>query len=365
MLWLAPYLALLFSQALWSVFGRLRFIPLKKKSPREARVSIIIPARNEEHNLPRLFDSLAQSWKPPLEIIVVDDDSSDGTAQVAQAHGAKVISPPPLPDDWRGKPWACQTGAKVAKGDWLLFLDADLWFEDRRFPKLLPLADDPNVVTSICPYHRIESKTEELSCFFNLIMAAGSSAFGKSRETRSALFGQCLLISQKAYQAVDGHTQVRDKVLENFHLASHLREAGFTCQSLLGKGVISMRMFTQGLPELWASWKKGFTTGAQQTHPRTLLAISLWLTAGMMIIPCAALIALTGCDNSRFQALTAFIYLFFSLQCFWAFRQVGTFSIWSALFFPVGLLFYQTLFFTALLEKKRGIKTSWKGRDVS
>ena len=90
---------------LWSRLGGVvgRGIGTGEGSP---SVSVIIPARNEAHNLPRLLASLTCQKQGPLEIIVVDDGSTDGTADVARVHGAKVVNPGSLPDGWRGKPWA-------------------------------------------------------------------------------------------------------------------------------------------------------------------------------------------------------------------------------------------------------------------
>ncbi|MDQ8191889.1 glycosyltransferase [Roseibacillus persicicus] len=367
MLAVAPIIALLLCPALWLVLGRPRF--LREKTPREkpARISVIIPARDEEDNLPKLLDSLLAGKTQPHEIIVVDDGSTDATAAVAEERGAKVVAPAPLPDDWKGKPWACQTGAEAATGDWLLFMDADTWFEPGGYEFIPPLAHEDCAVSSICPYHHIQSPTEELSAFFNLIMVAGSNAFGLPASSRnnSALFGQCLLISAKTYQQIDGHKKVRNQILENFHLAEHLHQVGIARNCYLGRGVITMRMFSGGLPNLWQSWKKGFTSGAKQAHPRALVLISLWLTAGMTILVSLLVAIFTPSASPLFLGLTAVAYSIFALQCGWAFRQVGRFSPLSALFFPVGLIFYQALFFTALWEKKRGTQTNWKGRDVS
>ena len=88
-------------------------------------ISVIIPARNEEHSLPALLASLKKQTLKPDEIIVVDDNSEDATAEVAEKGGAKVIRAKPLPEGWHGKPWACWTGAKEAQGEILVFLDAD------------------------------------------------------------------------------------------------------------------------------------------------------------------------------------------------------------------------------------------------
>ena len=100
-------------------------------------VSIIIPARNEEHNLPTLLRSLAAQSVKPHEIIVVDDGSTDRTAEVARQLGATVIASQPLPDGWRGKTWACHQGAQAATGELLLFVDADTWFEPDGLARVL------------------------------------------------------------------------------------------------------------------------------------------------------------------------------------------------------------------------------------
>lgn len=364
MLIAAPLLAVVLCTALWFAMGRPRFLTHGPALAKDVKLSVIIPARNEEHNLPKLLESFSASTQQPHEIIVIDDGSTDATAEVARSYQAKVIQPAPLPADWKGKPWACQEGARQATGDWLLFLDADVWLEPNALERLASLTSDSRHVSSLCPFHQIGSWVEELSAFFNLIMVAGSNAFGIPSSTRedSALFGQCLLLSKSTYEQIDGHQRVKDKVLENFHLAQHLKEEGFIPRCFLGKGVLSMRMFSEGLPTLWKSWKKGFTSGATQTSPRILLLISLWLTAGMIIL--VGLGSLPFGDTS-FQVAIAAAYLLFAIQCGWAFRQVGSFSLLNALLFPLSLLFYQVLFFTALIEKKRGIETDWKGRDVS
>ena len=90
------------------------------------KVSIIIPARNEERNLSFLLDSLDCLKKKPLEIIVVDDRSSDLTAQIAIDAGAILVAGIEKPYDWTGKQWACAQGAEIARGEYLLFLDADV-----------------------------------------------------------------------------------------------------------------------------------------------------------------------------------------------------------------------------------------------
>lgn len=365
MLLLLPILAILTTPALWLMLGRARFLTGESGPVGEAAISVIIPARNEEETLELLLESLRREVSDKVEIIVVDDDSQDRTASIARDYLAKVVVPEPLPSDWKGKPWACQTGAKAATGDWLFFLDADVVLEPGGWVQIERLAHRGGAVFSICPFHKIESGVEEFSAFFNTIMAAGSNAFGfgKASGADSALFGQSLLISREHYEEVEGHSRVRNEVLENFHLAEHLKALAIPRECFLGRGALSMRMFTGGLSQLWASWKKGFTSGAKQAAPRALILISIWLTSGMLLLTNLLLI-LFGLSDAAFIAVTAGGFLLYAIQCVWAFRLVGRFSVWTALLFPLGLIFYQTLFFTALVERSRGKNTQWKGRNV-
>ena len=382
-----PVMAILFAPAIWFLLGRPRFLsslpPAEKPGKASAAISIIIPARNEEANIARLLESIQQQSSQPLETIVVNDGSTDNTASVATKLGARVIDVEALPDGWMGKPWACQQGAHAAHaanaantanatnttnsatGDWLLFLDADLILEPSALHALSQVCAGSDQVHSVCPHHVIKHPYEQLSAYFNVLMLAGVNAFGigKSATDNAALFGQCLLISQKHYQQVNGHETVKDKALENFHLARQFKQLGIPCSCYLGKGLIHMRMFPHGIGELWSSWKKGFTSGAAHTAPRALLLSSLWISGMMLTIVCLIL-SFTSYASDPFVLVTALAYLIYACQSLRAFKLAGTFSAWNALFFPLSLLFYQTLFFSALIDKKRGKTTNWKGRAV-
>jgi len=370
-----PVMAILFAPAIWFLLGRPRFLsslpPAEKPGKASARISIIIPARNEETNIARLLESIQQQSSQPLETIVVNDGSTDNTASIASQLGARVIDVEALPDGWMGKPWACQQGAHAANttnsatGGWLLFLDADLILEPSALHALSQVCAGSDQVHSVCPHHVIKHPYEQLSAYFNVLMLAGVNAFGigKSATDNAALFGQCLLISQKHYQQVNGHETVKDKALENFHLARQFKQLGIPCSCYLGKGLIHMRMFPNGIGELWSSWKKGFTSGAAHTAPRALMLSSLWISGMMLTIVCLIL-SFTSYASNLFILITALAYLIYACQSLRVFKLAGTFSAWNALFFPLSLLFYQTLFFSALIDKKRGKTTNWKGRAV-
>lgn len=365
-LWIFLGLTLLFWIGGWSVFLRLREVPPPTEAATPSlRLSIVIPARNEEDNLTRLLPSLRDPSFPPHEILVVDDHSSDRTAEVARQYGATVVSGADLAEGWYGKPWACQQGADAATGDWLLFLDADLVALPGGLARLAALAaKEPGAVHSVCPYHRIERAYEELSAFFNAIMILGMNAFTakgpQARET--GLFGQAMLLSKASYAAVDGHHRVKSQVLENFHLSRHFREAGIACRCYLGKGTLAMRMFPGGLRDLVAGWSKGFVSGAGNTPRGAMVGISSWLSGLIMITIALTFLPLADAYQRLFIGKLYFLGV---IQCLHVFRHAGNFGFLNAVFFPVSLFFYQFVFFRALRRKKAGGKVSWKGRDVA
>ena len=365
MLLVIPMLAALCSVSLHLMLGRPRYLTKSAPGRADSRISIIIPARDEAHNIGLLLASIRNQTTAPHEVLVVDDGSTDNTADLARENGARVVTPPQAPDDWKGKTWACQQGADAATGDHLLFLDADTRLEPGAIEKFLHLANDSKRVHSVCPHHTVEQPYEQLSAFFNVIMIAGINSFGTLPPAPGgpALFGQCMLISRENYDRVGGHSSVRNEILENFRLAARLETLGIPRENLLGRGTITMRMFPDGFRSLWSSWKKGFTAAAGQVAPRTLFLSSAWLTGAMFAVVGIGL-ALMPSAGLIYRIAAVAVYLLYAIQCHRAFRLAGTYSIANAFYFPLGLLFYQTLFFTAVVGRRLGIKNQWKGRDV-
>ncbi len=307
-------------------------------------ISIIIPARNEEHNLPTLLRSLLAQEVRPHEILVVDDGSSDRTAAVARQLGATVIVSRPLPEGWRGKPWACHQGAQAATGEWLLFLDADTWFEPGGLARALSKYE--RGAFSVGPYHVTRRPYESLSLFFNLCMVVGT--------VPGSLFGQMLLVDRESYERVGGHEAVKDRVLENVHLAGHCHAAGIPVQSSPGRAILSFRMYPNGLGDLIEGWTKGFASGAGQTPRGTLILTIAWMT-GLMLAPLGWLV--TG-DWVRWGG----IYFLCVAQVSWFSRKVGAFHWLAGWFYPLPLLFFFALFARAAMRSGKVVR--WKGREI-
>jgi 4,4'-diaponeurosporenoate glycosyltransferase len=309
-------------------------------------VSIIIPARDEEHNLPKLLDSLNGQIPSPEEIIVVDDGSTDRTAELARAAGARVIASAPLPAGWRGKAWACRQGAAVATNDALIFMDADTRFESDGLQAVCSAFAKQGGALSLAAFQILEKPTEQLSAFFIAVMTAASE-----------LFGPFLMVSKTDYQKVGGHDAVKNQVLENVHLASAFRQAGIPVRSFSGVETLSIHMYPGGLRELSKGWKKAFATGAGQTPPFRMAGIILWLSAAAgtaVMLPVSAV-------TEYSLLLWGSLYAAFAGLLLIQLRRLGQFRFWTALFYPVALVFFFALFAQSAFQKQQ----TWKGRTYA
>ena len=330
----------------WIVLGRVRRCGLgdADKTISAAQLSITIPARNEEQNLPKLLRSLAAQAIRPGEIIVVNDASTDRTAEVAREFGARVVNSQPLPEGWRGKTWACHQGAQAATGNLLLFLDADTWFEPDGLARVL--ADYDGGAFSVGPFHAVQGVYEDLSLFFNINMTVGTLPDG--------LFGQMLLVDRESYRRAGGHEAVKARILENCFLAELFRDAGVRVRSATGRGAFSFRMYPAGLRDLIEGWTKGFASGAGQTPRGMLLLVVAWMI-GLMFAP-------LGWAMNAGSWNWAVMYLLCAAQLGWVSRRIGAFRWWTALLYPVPLVFFFVVFARSALRS--GKPVNWKGRTI-
>jgi 4,4'-diaponeurosporenoate glycosyltransferase len=324
------------------------------------RVSVLIPARNEERTLPNLLAALEQQTFKPYEIIVIDDQSVDATAQIAQQAGVKVVQTTPLPTGWTGKNWALKTGYAASSGDILVFLDADTEPEIDFLRRLVANVQHLGGLISVQPYHRTERLYEQLALLFNLIglMAVKLGAGG------GVAFGPAMATCKADYEHVGRHDAVAGYVVEDWFIAHVYERAGLPASAYMGHGQLNYRMYPGGLRDLVYGFNKNFATAAGQVAWVRMLAVVLWLSGLFWAAWClpASLFGWPIVGNSSLMYNLLF-YFAFALQLAIIVRPVGSFGL-TAFFFPIPVAFFIAVFILAILNLERG-QIEWKGRIIS
>ena len=326
--------------------------------------TVLIPARDEADTLPHLLAALDRQTLRPLEVIVVDDHSSDGTAAAAlQAAGElpiRVVQPPPLPEGWCGKTWALHHGVLASRCDLLVFLDADTEPGPQFLERLLAQHQQRGGLVSVQPYHRTERPYEQLSVLFNLV---GLLAVPLGPNCGVA-FGPALVTSRADYERAGGHAAVAGKVVEDWFLAHCYERAGLPVSAFMGYGQIAYRMYPGGLGDMVIGFNKNFATAAGEVRWPWMLAVLLWLSGLFWAAWCLPA-AILGWPlmGSAALAPNAAIYGAFVLQMLVLTRRVGRFS-WINLVFPLPVLFFLAVFLMAIFNLERG-QVRWKGRIFS
>ena len=212
-----------------------RFSPVQTPDEPLPRVSVMIPARNEEKRIGPCLETLLADDLPSLEILVLNDHSSDDTADVVrrfsqQDSRIRLLSGKDLPPGWTGKAWACQQLAREARGDLLVFVDADTRFSDTAISQAVRLAERKNAdLLSLWPHLETGTWSEHLVIpFVHLfILLYLPHWLGGRSASLGAANGQFLLFRRKAYEEIGGHTAVSGHLVEDIALARKMRAAGF------------------------------------------------------------------------------------------------------------------------------------------
>lgn len=237
------------------------------------RVSLLVPARNEAHNLRRTLPTLLAQGAH--EVIVLDDHSSDETPLLAARLGARVLSGAPLPPGWLGKTWACQQLSEAATGDVLIFTDADvLWQPGALDAVVEALLRSRADLLTVWPRQETRSAGERLIVPLNddvLLSLLPAPLIRLPFASAAAGNGQLMAFWRAPYERLGGHALVRGEVLEDVTLAVKLKTRGGRLAIALGGDLVSVRMYRG-----YAEAVQGFAKGLPKAHgsSRALLALS-------------------------------------------------------------------------------------------
>jgi glycosyltransferase involved in cell wall biosynthesis len=215
------------------------------------RVSVIVPARNEQESIEQNLTSLITQDYPALEIIAVDDRSSDHTgpmmdaAEAASAGRLRVVHVRDLPAGWMGKPHAMWTAAQLATGDWLLFTDGDIIFRPDCLRRAMAYAEasrsDHLVLAPQLIMHGVGERM--MLMFFRILFFFGHRPWKVSDPaTRDHIgFGAFNLVRRSVYERIGTHQRLRFEVLDDMKLGKLIKESGFQQSFVIGANLISVR----------------------------------------------------------------------------------------------------------------------------
>lgn len=338
-------------------------------------VSVIIPARNEQRNIERCVRSVLDTTYPNLEVIVVDDHSTDGTGDIARGIAQhddrlRVVAAPDLPPGWFGKQWACATGAREVSGALLLFTDADT----RHAPDLIPrsvnaLQNRGADLLTVAGHQEMHSFWERMvqPQFFALLLMryGGTEHVSNARRPGDVIAnGQFILVRRDAYEALGGHERVRDHVAEDLALAQEYVRAGKRMALVIGAHQLSTHMYAS-LRELVAGWGKNVYAGGRYSVVGGRVGRALYpilLPAAPLLglaPPVAMILALFGLLSTAWLIWGAICYVvgvFFYAGAYVFMRA----SPLYALLYPLGLVVVLAI---ALIAVRRGSRVAWKGRE--
>ena len=343
------------------------------------RVSIVLPARNEAVHIAACIQSIRASTWPDLELIVVDDHSTDGTGALARDAAAgdsrvHIVNAPELPAGWFGKQWACQSGAAHATGSLLLFTDADTRHAPELVGRMVRMREKRRAELLSVAGHQAMGTVWERAVqpsVFTLILTryGGADAMERATNPRDVVAnGQCFMLSRPVYDAIGGHEPVRGFVAEDVMMAQAIQARGDRVSLALGINQLSTRMY-DGLESLMKGWGKNMYAGGrhamwwgavgQRLYPLFLLSFPLGvLMPFVMLAWCVAVLASGGVVGTALLLWSAASSAAV-LTSFAAANRINGDPIRRALLAPLGGAIVLAICIAAIA---RGNNVRWKDR---
>jgi chlorobactene glucosyltransferase len=348
--------------------SRYPYIPTR----RWLRVSVLVPARNEQENIGPCVRSLLAQEYPDFQVLVLDDESTDGTVEALASlpdHDGRlrVMQGEPLPAGWLGKHWACQQLWQAADGELLLFTDADT----RHHPQALRdavralLAEEADLLSAV-PHQEVGSWAERLLvpiipwAIFSFLPLALAHRW--RWPALSAAIGQYLLFRREAYERIGGHAAVRQHAADDLALGRRVKAFGLCLRLVDGGQRISCRMY-RNANEVYEGLSKNLLAAFGYRVPAFLF---VWLWLGLVFWQPLVILGLArlGVDISISSILLAVAAVAASLLLwglsYWRFG----FRLWLVLLYPLSVLSAMWLALRSLLLTVRG-RATWKGRTLA
>ncbi len=328
------------------------------------RVSVLIPARNEEANIAQCLQGLCAQNYPQLEIIVVDDHSTDRTAEIVQSFAAqyphiRLLEGRPLPPEWTGKNWACQQLSASATGTILIFTDADNTHAPNAVLNTVRWMQRYDLsMISAFPEQRTLTMPEQLAVpVVDTFVYAGLPlwlTYHSPYPSLAAANGQWIAFTRQAYIELGGHLSVRKHVVEDVELSRAAKQRGFRMLTTAGTDLIFCRMYSS-FDGVW----NGFTKNLFGLVGYNSIAFFVLLT--MLFMACILPYFTVWFAEYRWISLGA---IALNLLLRFLVAQKFKHPLWqSVVLHPVGIGFIIGIGLNSLRKVKNGT-IQWKNRDI-
>jgi glycosyltransferase involved in cell wall biosynthesis len=262
------------------------------------QISVIIPARNEEASLGTCLDSLISQAGVAFEIIVVDDHSTDGTGGIAASFASRapnrlrVIGAGPLPAGWTGKNNAVNAGTRQARGEWLLFTDADTVHLPGSLARALTEAQEYHADLLSYSPEQIAVTFWEMATlpvvFAELARQYPPSKVSDPASPVAAANGQYILIKRETYDAIGGHAAIGGEILEDVALARAVKASGRKIRFRYAADAVRTRMY-RSFRQLREGWTKNLALLFPKPGRLAAKTFLLWVLPWTMVVLAATL----------------------------------------------------------------------------
>jgi chlorobactene glucosyltransferase len=358
----------------WRRSGRVPHLAAAAQPRGRPRVSLLIPARNEARVIEGAVRAAMAQRYQPLEVLVLDDHSTDATPQILEQlqheyPQLRVLAGRPMPDGWAGKPHACQQLSTAARGEWLLFLDADTQAAPDLTAAMLAHAEQHSAdVVTVFPFQELGSRAERLVLppFLGMITVLYPLERVLAEDARPdevMANGQCILVRRSSYDAIGGHGAVKCEILEDVLLAQALRRGGARISGAAALDLLQVRMYTNAAEVINGLMKHASAGFRASGSGRALWVMTrqmlqawgpFWLLAG----------AIAAASNGFPWLIVPVLITFGAAGALWGrlYRRFYRLSGWYGLLWPLGLLSYFLIAGVGVLRVAIGLGVTWRDR---
>ena len=359
-----------------SMIDSIRLTPyldkFERKKHTNPKVSVILPARNEEEFIGKCLDSLIEQDYTNYEIIVVDDSSDDATGKIISEYAKKNFKIIPVsaqikPDGWMGKNWACMEGYKKATGELLLFTDADTKHSQHVISLAVShlLSFNLDALSAIPKMRTIDFWTRITLPMISTFLHTRFSAVRVNDPSKKTayFFGSFFIIKRKTYEAVGMHEGVKHEIIEDGALGKKVKESGYKMKMTRGDHLIEA-VWARDKSTLWNALKRLMIPLYLQNGKIAIGIFFAVLFLLFMPFPILAYSTLWALETTSFSILfvasfvaSIMIYIGAIIEV----KKLLQLRLIDALFAPLGSLIVVLGFLGGLLQAKNST-VSWRGR---